>query len=229
MQTSNCFDAVLQPVAWEVPSCSSDRRVSGSGPLPCDWLKVCFANKLPSDRLIPAAPAQLAQVLAGTHPDLDVIAKPADRNYIPLQLLIGEKQHRLREGLCARIAMRPARGGRKVGIIDDADYLNKEGANCLLKTLEEPPASSLLILIGTSPQRQLPTIRSRCQTVRFQPLEHSICARLLRKLNLATDEFQAQQLATLCQGSLARAADWSDPGLCQFGESLPANAGRPGI
>ena len=61
-------------------------------------------------------------------------------------------------------------GGRKIAMIDDADYLNAEGANALLKTLEEPPPRSVLILIGTSPAKQLPTIRSRCQLIRFQPL-----------------------------------------------------------
>ena len=49
-------------------------------------------------------------------------------------------------------------------------YLNAEGANSLLKTLEEPPPRSVSILIGTSPAKQLPTIRSRCQLVRFRPL-----------------------------------------------------------
>ena len=76
----------------------------------------------------------------------------------------------MREGLCHDIALKPFRGGRKIAIIDDADYLNQEGANCLLKTLEEPPEKSVIILIGTSQQRQLPTIRSRCQIVRFAPL-----------------------------------------------------------
>ena len=59
-------------------------------------------------------------------------------------------------------------GGRRIAIIDDADLLNDAGANCLLKTLEEPPPHSVLILIGTSPARQLPTIRSRCQLIRFR-------------------------------------------------------------
>ena len=85
----------------------------------------------------------------------------------------------MREGLCYDIALKPYSGRRKVAIIDDADYLNKEGANCLLKTLEEPPPKSLLILIGTSEQRQLPTIRSRCQIVRFQPLPEQDVAELL--------------------------------------------------
>ena len=73
----------------------------------------------------------------------------------------------MREGLCHDISLKPYSGRRKVAVIDDADYLNQEGANALLKTLEEPPPKSLLILIGTSEQRQLPTIRSRCRRLRW--------------------------------------------------------------
>ncbi len=58
-------------------------------------------------------------------------------------------------------------GKRKIAILDDADALAVEGANALLKTLEEPPPDSLLILMSVSLQKQLPTIRSRCQIVRF--------------------------------------------------------------
>ena len=70
-------------------------------------------------------------------------------------------------------------GGRKIAMIDDADYLNAEGANCLLKTLEEPPPRSVLILIGTSPAKQLPTIRSRCQLIRFGRCRPTSVAELL--------------------------------------------------
>ena len=91
------------------------------------------------------------QAAAGSHPDLETVAKPPDKSFLPLELLIGDKEHRMREGLCYRLSLRPLLGGRKIAVIDDADYLNAEGANSLLKTLEEPPPGSLLILIGTSP------------------------------------------------------------------------------
>ncbi|HND51659.1 MAG TPA: AAA family ATPase, partial [Pirellulaceae bacterium] len=100
-------------------------------------------------------------VASSSHPDLEIIQKPEDKTIIPVSLFIGDDEHRMREGLCHSISLKPFRGGRKVAIIDDADYLNVEGANCLLKTLEEPPPKSVLILIGTSEQKQLPTIRSR--------------------------------------------------------------------
>src|SRR5207244_12270207 len=127
------------------------------------------------------------QVALLNHPDVEVIAKPADKAFIPLELLIGDAEHRMRAGLCYSIALKPYSGRRKVAIIDDADYLNKEGANCLLKTLEEPPQNTVLILIGTSEQRQLPTIRSRCQIVRFQPLAESDVAELLIEMALRSD------------------------------------------
>ena len=57
------------------------------------------------------------------------MAKPADKSFIPVEIFIGDREHRGREGLCHDIAMKPSLGGRKIAVIDDADYLNAEGAN----------------------------------------------------------------------------------------------------
>ena len=54
---------------------------------------------------------------------------------------------------CRQFALKPARGRGKVALLDDADDLNEEAANCFLKTLEEPPQGSVLLLIGTSAER----------------------------------------------------------------------------
>ena len=149
------------------------------------------------------------QVAAWTHPDLLLVQKPDDKNFIPIELFIGDREHRMREGLCHEIALKPFRGGRRIAIIDDADYLNQEGANCLLKTLEEPPADSLIILIGTSQQRQLPTIRSRCQIIRFQPLTDVQVATLLADANVIEDR---SRIATLVMRARAACgAHWSCP------------------
>ena len=69
-----------------------------------------------------ACPACI-QVRAGSHPDVLAVSKPADRSSIPLNLLIGDPQHRNRTGLCHDIGMKPARGKRKIAIIADADFL----------------------------------------------------------------------------------------------------------
>ncbi|MBN2581102.1 MAG: DNA polymerase III subunit [Pirellulales bacterium] len=187
------------------------------------FAQALLCERRPEERLDPceACPA-CVQVAAGTHPDLDVVGKPADKSFIPLELLIGDKEHRRREGLCARIGLKPFGGRRKIALIDDADYLNAEGANALLKTLEEPPPRSVLILIGTSPARQLPTIRSRCQLIRFQPLPAEILARLLIEQGVAGSPEEAERLAALGEGSLQRAKQLVQPELGQFRDLLYA-------
>ncbi len=175
------------------------------------------------------APAEMApcgtcpacqQVLAGTHPDLQMVACPPGKNVIPVETFIGSGERRMREGLCHEIALKPFMGGRKVAVIDDADYLATEGANCLLKTLEEPPPASLLILIGTSAEKQLPTIRSRCQTIRFQPLSADLLSQLLLQAGLAEDAESAQRIAEYSGGSLEVAQQMADPALWQFRKPL---------
>jgi DNA polymerase III subunit delta' len=161
-----------------------------------------------------------AQVAAGTHPDLDVVAKPEEKSFIPLELLIGERDHRRREGLCHNIGLKPYLGGRKIAMIDDADYLNAEGANALLKTLEEPPPRSVLILIGTTPAKQLPTIRSRCQLIRFRPLPIAVVADLLVSKGFVADSREAQRLARYSEGSLQRALELADPDLWSFRDAF---------
>ncbi|WP_044254059.1 ATP-binding protein [Rhodopirellula sp. SWK7] len=132
-----------------------------------------------------------AQVRAATHPDLIQVAKPMDRTLIPLEALIGPVEARLQQGFCHDVHLRPMQGERKVAILHDADFLNEEGANCLLKTLEEPPSDAVIILIGTSEQRQLPTIRSRCQTMRFNSPVGAEGRKLLRgHLERLTEEGQ---------------------------------------
>jgi DNA polymerase III subunit delta' len=159
------------------------------------------------------------QVLAGSHPDVHIIEKPADRANIPIELLIGDKERRMREGLLYELSGKPYSGRRRIAIIDDADYLavgQKESANCLLKTLEEPPPKSILILIGTSEQRQLPTIRSRCQIVRFAPLAESDVAEILVEQGICTDPAATKSAARMSGGSVERAAQWCDETLVEF-------------
>lgn len=153
---------------------------------------------------------------AGTHPDFTVIQKPSDRATIPVELFVGDREERMQAGLCHAISLKPFRGGRKIAVIDDADYLNVEGANCLLKTLEEPPPRSLLILIGTSEQKQLPTIRSRCQTVRFRPFATEELAQLIVAQGIVESPAEASTLAELANGSLQRARELADGELRDF-------------
>lgn len=159
------------------------------------------------------------QAAAGGNPDIIEVAKPADRSFIPLELLIGDKEHRGRQGLCYELSLRPFFGRRKVALIDDADALNAEGANSLLKTLEEPPPGAVLILISASPARQLPTIRSRCQTVHFFPLSSEQVQSILLERGLVDDKSTAERIASFCEGSVERALELSDPRIWEFRRS----------
>jgi DNA polymerase-3 subunit delta' len=199
--------------------------------------KRAFAEKLAQTLLCSNVPAeQLApcgtctscvQVASLAHPDLIVIEKPEDKSTIPLSLFVGDEAHRMREGLCHDISLKPFMGGRKVAIIDDADTLNEESANCLLKTLEEPPPRSVLILIGTSADQQLPTIRSRCQTIRFRGLDNATVARILESRGLVTDPQQARRLAEFAAGSLQRAQALADEDLWTFRQQLLGALAQP--
>lgn len=160
--------------------------------------------------------ASCVQVVAGTHPDVLHVRKPDDKNEIPIALLIGSKERRMQEGLCHDLWLKPTPGGRRIAILDDADHLNEEGANALLKTLEEPPPRAVLILVGTSVDRQLPTIRSRSQIVRFQPLPAEIIAGLLITKGLVADSTEAQRLAEHADGSLTLALELTDHELWTF-------------
>lgn len=158
------------------------------------------------------------QVAAGTHPDLDFVSKPPDKTQFPVSLLIGDEDHRMREGLCYRIGLKPFMGQRKVAVIDDADFLNDASANCLLKTLEEPPPRSVLILLTTSPAKQLPTIRSRCQLMRFLPLPEATVARLLVAQGIESET--AARVARFSGGSVARGLAMAADDLLTFRQRL---------
>lgn len=99
---------------------------------------------------------------------------------------------------------RPFEGKARVFIVDDADKLNDASANALLKTLEEPPPTSHLILITSRPAMLLPTIRSRCQAIRFSPLTTAEIEHYLLENKLATPA-EAGLRARAGNGSIGRA------------------------
>ncbi len=87
-------------------------------------------------------------------------------------------------------------GGWRIAIVDAVDDLQREGANALLKVLEEPPARTLLLLVSHAPGRELPTIRSRCRRLLLRPLE---VADVVRAIAAATgrgaDEAEVKEAA----------------------------------
>jgi DNA polymerase-3 subunit delta' len=156
-----------------------------------------------------ACPACL-QIEAGTHPDFLSARRPDEALELPIRVM---------RDLCERFALKSARGRGKVAVVDDADDLNEEAANCFLKTLEEPPPRSVIVLIGTSADRQLPTIVSRCQVVPFGPLPGELVAELLRAGGVG-DEALIRRVLPLAEGSPGAAQALSEPDLWDFRRTL---------
>lgn len=148
--------------------------------------------------------------LAGSSPDFLYVGCPEGKREIPVALLVGSPERRGQEGLCHDLSLAPLPGSRKVAIVNDADAMNEEGANSFLKTLEEPPPRAVLILIASNLDAILPTIRSRCQLVRFSPLAKSDIDELLLSLGLAESTNDAQFASALCEGSLTVACQLLD-------------------
>ncbi len=160
------------------------------------------------------------QVLAGSHPDLHCVGRKDGKSEFTIDLFLGPKENRGREGLCYDLSRLPMSADRKIAIIDDATAMNAEAANAFLKTLEEPQPQALIVLIADNLEALLPTIRSRCQTVRFDPLSSRDIAELLIQLEMVTDPTEAAALAELSGGSLAIAAQLIDPALRELRDAL---------
>ena len=144
----------------------------------------------------------------GNHPDLQII-RPSGA-WIKID--------QIRE-LQKRIIYRPLEGTRKVYILTEAERMNLEAANCLLKTLEEPPADSVLILLTTNLDALLPTIRSRCQIIPFHPLVVSeLAGHLMERFDI--DESQALRVATTTGGAVGKALTLLQDG-ASFDEEIP--------
>jgi DNA polymerase-3 subunit delta' len=103
------------------------------------------------------------------------------------------------------MSLTPAEGGWRVVIVDAADEMNRNSANAILKILEEPPKRALMLLIGHSPGRLLPTIRSRCRRLTVPPLERDSVIELLRRHHPDLTPPDLQGLAALADGSIGRA------------------------
>ena len=144
----------------------------------------------------------------GNHPDLQII-RPSGA-WIKID--------QIRE-LQKRIIYRPLEGVRKVYILTEAERMNLEAANCLLKTLEEPPADSGLILLTTNLDALLPTIRSRCQIIPFHPLVVSeLAGHLMERFDI--DQSQALRVAATTGGAVGKALTLLQDG-ASFEEEIP--------
>lgn len=146
----------------------------------------------------PDAP-EAHRISALSEPRLALIRRPWDDKTSRLRAEITVDEIRK---LLSFFHLSAAEGGRRVAIIDAADEMNVPAANALLKVLEEPPSDALILLVAHQPARLLPTIRSRCRTLRLSPLAPRQMAGILSDMGVDED---AEALAALSDGSVGEA------------------------
>lgn len=168
--------------------------------------------------------ASCRKVAAGGHPDVRIVT--SDGGDIKIDQI---------RQVQADLALKPFEGVKKILIVDGAEGMNAASANAFLKTLEEPPGDALIVLITSMPQSLLPTIRSRCQEIRFLPLSRQKLAQALMQRR-GLSEGDAWFLAALAGGSMGRGLEmdieqekafreefitlWSDLSMMSPGEVL---------
>ena len=149
-------------------------------------------------------------IAAKSHPDFYVVEAEASKT--ARNIKIGQ----IRE-MQSEASLRPINSARRVIIIDGAELMNNAAANCLLKTIEEPPSQTIFILLTTSRSSLLMTIRSRCMTVSFEKLTAAQIRDAL--ITQGVEASEAERLSVIAGGSFGRALKLKDSGGAQLRDS----------
>ena len=140
------------------------------------------------------------RIADGKHTDISIISLDSARD-------TGEAKSRVEisiddiRGLQHNASLPPFEGKCKVFIIDGAEYLSSEAANCLLKTIEEPPPQVMILLLTAEEPRLLPTVVSRCQRIELKPMSTDEIEKILTESH-GIEADRAKLLARLSQGCL---------------------------
>ena len=170
-------------------------------------------------------------VEAGSHPDMRRLVRLVNEKTGNLNRNIKVEQIRsLAEFLGLSAALSPWR----VVILDAVDDLEPSGANALLKMLEEPPPNTIFFLVSHAPGRLLPTIRSRCRRLDFQPLADDAMASILEQRASGISSAERQRIISMSFGSAGRALAFAELGLAKLEDAAlkilrqgdPTNARR---
>lgn len=192
--------------------------VSGSGrkKTALTVIQALFCTKLPDDAC--GSCPSCRKIEGNNHPDIHLIAPLPDKRDISIEQL-RDMQHVL--------SLRPYEAPRKACIIDPAERMSVSAANSLLKTLEEPPGNALIILLSENAGMLLPTVRSRCQLIRFAPLSPEHILTLLQQGGMASEK--AALVAPMAGGSLQRALELDNESLAARREAVLSRVDRLNI
>lgn len=158
---------------------------------------------------------------AGNHPEILRLERQVKEKGKDLARNITIEQVRQ---MIRRLHLSLSLGEWRVIIVDAIDDLETDAANALLKTLEEPPAKTLFLLISHSPGRLLPTIRSRCRILRFQPVEHDVMTAWLHALRPMLDIAEVRAIVAAAGGVPGKALALVDSDVAAMEKKLLAIA-----
>lgn len=167
------------------------------------------------------------QVSQAGHPNVLVFRRAYDNKAKKFKSAIAAEE--LRTGLNRFLGQAAGANSWRVVIIDAADDLNRFSANALLKPLEEPPARTIFLILAHSARGLLPTIRSRCQLLRFKPLDDAAMAKVFLRHDLLAkiDEEKTAQILRLAEGSVRRALLLASSETMAGFEAFIGNAQKP--
>lgn len=167
--------------------------------------------------------AAASLVAAGSHPDFRRLVRTEDEKG-KLRAAIRVDEVRALQPLFRQT---PSIADWRVVIVDSADEMNVQSANALLKNLEEPPQQTLFLLVSHMPGRLLPTIRSRCRTLRFNRLGDDEVARVLEAAAPDLDDDDRATLVRIAEGAPGRALRFAAGGIAALEEQLAELAVTP--
>ena len=160
-----------------------------------------------------------ALIEAGSHPDFRVLERLPKDGKPDAELARSITISQVRS-LNPLFATTPSLSSRRVILIDAVDDLERSGANALLKNLEEPPAGTIFLLVSHAPGRLLPTIRSRCRVLRFDPLSDTDATAVLRDVVPEADADEIGALVRAGAGSPGRALGYAGLDLSKIDATL---------
>jgi DNA polymerase-3 subunit delta' len=185
------------------------------------------APEKPSSLYIKPDHPVFRRVASGGHADLLTVEREYDEKRDRLKNDISAEAAR---GIAPFLHKTAAEGGWRVVIVDGAECLNTHSQNALLKILEEPPSKALLILTTTQPGALLPTIRSRCRTLRLEALPDKILGQLLGKMAPGLTSDETSVLTRLAAGSIGRALQYhKDGGVALYKDLLKLAMALPDL
>lgn len=187
-----------------------------------------LANRLLDRQSTPApdpASGTFRQIAQGSHPGLLYLTRPKNDQGTGFKSAITVDEIRRLQRFFAMTAA--GADSYRVVIIDPVNDLNRNAANALLKLLEEPPARAVFILIGHGTGGLLPTIRSRCQILKFSPLTDEEIARIVREQGGGANDTEIARIAALGGGSARRALLFAQFGGLELKEALDAYLSGP--